>query len=87
MKILVKILSVLVTIYVPFFLLMGSIRILINPFFLDHEYGLPTFPADDFGFTTVDRLKWGKLSLEYLINNESDEYLGTLKFDRWFPAV
>ena len=85
MKILVKILLVLVTICVPFFLLMGSIRLLINPFFLDHEYGLSTFPADDFGFTTTDRLKWGKLSLEYLTSNESDEFLGTLKFKDGSP--
>lgn len=64
---------------------MGSIRILLNPFFLDYEYNQPGFPADEFGFTTADRLKWGKLSLIYLTNNESDDYLGTLKFDNGSP--
>jgi integral membrane protein (TIGR01906 family) len=85
MKILAKTLSILVTICIPFFLLMGSISILLNPFFLDYEYNLPAFPADDFGFSTADRLKWGKLSLDYLTNNESDAYLGTLKFEDGSP--
>ena len=85
MKILAKTLSILVTICIPFFLLMGSISILLNPFFLDYEYNLPAFPVDDFGFSTADRLKWGKLSLDYLTNNESDAYLGTLKFEDGSP--
>lgn len=85
MKILAKTLSILVTICIPFFLLMGSISILLNPFFLDYEYNLPAFPVDDFGFSTADRLKWGKLSLDYLTNNESDTYLGTLKFEDGSP--
>lgn len=85
MKILFKIFSTLISLTLPFFLLMGSIRILLNPFFLDYEYNQPGFPADEFGFTTADRLKWGKLSLIYLTNNESDDYLGTLKFDNGSP--
>lgn len=85
MKTLVKILTVLISITVPFFLLMGSIRVLLNPFFLDYEYALADFPADEFGFTTADRLRWGKLSLQYLTNNESDDYLGSLKFDNGSP--
>ena len=81
MKILFKIFSAIIALTLPFFLIMGAIRILLNPFFLDYEYNQPGFPADEFGFTTPDRLKWGKLSLLYLTNNESDDYLGTLKFD------
>lgn len=85
MKLLVRILLVVVALCVPFVLLMGSIRILINPFFLHYEYSLPNFPEDDFGFTAQDRLKWGILSLEYLTNNENDEYLSTLKFEDGAP--
>lgn len=73
-------LSILVTIIVPFLLIMTSIRILLNPFFLDYEYNLPNFPADDFGFTTADRLYWGKISLNYLTNSAGIEYLADLKF-------
>jgi integral membrane protein (TIGR01906 family) len=73
-------LSILVTIIIPFLLIMTSIRILLNPFFLDYEYNLPNFPKDDFGFTTADRLYWGKISLNYLTNSAGIEYLGDLKF-------
>ena len=59
---------------------MGAIRILLNPFFLDYEYNLPNFPSDPFGFTTADRLYWGKISLNYLVNDQGISYLGNLKF-------
>ena len=85
MKVLIRLISMLIPVVLPFFLLMCSIRMLLNPFFLDYEYNLPNFPADDFGFTTPDRLKWGKISLLYLTNNESDDYLGTLKLDDGSP--
>jgi len=85
MKILTKLLSVLITIVVPLILLMTSIRILMNPFFLDYEYKLTQFPPDPYGFTTEDRLKWGKLSMDYLINDEPDDYLGTLRFEDGTP--
>ncbi len=73
-------LSILVTILIPFFLIMTSIRVLINPFFLDYEYNLPNFPKDEFGFSTPDRLYWGKISLDYLTNNQGIDFLADLKF-------
>ncbi len=78
MKIYVKISSFLVRIVVPFLLIMTAIRILINPFFLEYEYNLPQFPSDPYGFTTEDRLYWGTLSMEYLVNDTPVDYLGTL---------
>jgi len=81
MKKLQSVLMLLVTIVLPFVLIMASIRVLLNPFFLDYEYNSANFPADDFGFTTADRLKWGKPSLEYLVNNQGIDFLANLKFD------
>ncbi len=78
-------LAVLVTIIIPFFLIMTSIRILLNPFFLDYEYNLPNFPPDEFGFSTQDRLYWGKISLDYLTNREGIEFLGDLQFQDGTP--
>jgi integral membrane protein (TIGR01906 family) len=78
-------LSIVVTILIPFFLMMTSIRILLNPFFLDYEYSLPNFPADEFGFSTQDRLDWGKISLDYLTNREGIEFLADLKFGDGTP--
>jgi integral membrane protein (TIGR01906 family) len=65
--------------------MMTSIRILLNPFFLDYEYNLPNFPADEFGFTKADRLHWGKLSLDYLTNKAGPEFLADLKFEDGTP--
>lgn len=81
MKTNIRIFSVLITIAVPLMLLMTSIRILLNPFFLDYEYNLPSFPADPFGFSKADRLHWGKLSLQYLTDNSAPESLVDLKFE------
>ncbi len=60
--------------------MMGAIRILLNPFFLDYEYHISNFPVDEFGFSTSDRLYWGKISLNYLVNDQGIDYLGNLKF-------
>lgn len=80
MKTNIRIFSILIAIIVPLLLMMTSIRILLNPFFLDYEYNLPNFPADEFGFTKADRLHWGKLSLVYLTNSAGPEFLADLKF-------
>lgn len=81
MKKLFSILGVLVTILIPFFLIMTSARIIMNPFFLDYEYNLSNFPPDEFGFTTQDRFQWGKISLNYLFNRQGIEFLQDLKFN------
>jgi integral membrane protein (TIGR01906 family) len=85
MKTNIRIFSVLITIAVPLLLMMVSIRILLNPFYLDYEYNLPSFPADEFGFTKADRLHWGNLSLQYLTNSSGPEFLANLKFDNGQP--
>jgi len=85
MKILQKMLLVLLSLLIPLLLLLTSIRLLFNPLFLDLEYGLANFPPDEFGFTTADRLKWGKISLDYLTNTEGSEFLGNLRFKNGEP--
>lgn len=81
MRVFLRVLLFIVTIMIPFFLIMTSVRILLNPFFLEYEYGQRNFPEDEFGFTKNDRLKWGKVSLVYLTNHEDISYLADLKFD------
>ncbi len=85
MKIIRSILLVLVTVALPFVLMMTSIRILLNPVFLDVEYNQTNFPSDDFGFSKADRLHWGKLSLDYLVNDQGIDFLANLKFDSGEP--
>jgi len=75
----------IITLIVPFFLVLSAARIVANPFYLDYEYNQPSFPADPYGFTTQDRLKWGKLSLEYLFNQAGPEFLSAVKLHDGSP--
>lgn len=74
-----------ISILVPVILLMASVRILLNPALLPFEYHQKTFPADPYGFTVEDRLKWGTLSVEYLLNDAGLSFLGDLKLDDGTP--
>jgi integral membrane protein (TIGR01906 family) len=77
--------SWLVTLLTPFAVIMLVVRLLLTPLFLQVEYRLPGFPADDYGFTQADRLRWASPSLVYLVNNAGIDYLGALKFEDGAP--
>lgn len=85
MKKLMTVLGFIVTLLIPFFLILTSARIVFNSFYLDYEYNLASFPKDPYGFTTQDRLKWGKLSLNYLFNQAGPEYLSNEKLSDGSP--
>jgi len=78
-------LSWLVTILVPIALIGFGLRLLLTPFFLQVEYNMPYFPADEYGFAKEDRLKWAPYALVYLVNNADISYLGDLKFEDGTP--
>lgn len=80
-----SILSLLVTILVPFALIGIGLRVLLTPLFLQIEYNMPYFPPDEYGFTKEDRLKWAPYALDYLTNNEDISYLSDLEFDDGTP--
>ena len=86
MKILVKLLQILVTIAIPFALILTAMRIFFIPPFVRLEYNAPGFPADPYGFSKSDRIHWATLSLNYLNNNEGIEFLGNLKFADGSPV-
>jgi integral membrane protein (TIGR01906 family) len=67
---LVTIAGWMITISMPFFLIMFAVRILLTPIFINAEYRIPDFPEDPYGFTMQDRLYWAQISLDYLQNNE-----------------
>jgi integral membrane protein (TIGR01906 family) len=69
----------------PFFLLMTAIRLLITPVYAQIEYRMPYFPADSYGFTLDDRLKWSRPSIEYLLNDAGIEFLAELSFPDGTP--
>jgi len=77
--------TVVVIILVPLALFLSAIRLVLNPLFLRIEYNAPNFPADTYGFTQQDRLKWAPFAVEYLKNDADISYLGNLKFEDGTP--
>jgi len=84
-KSLTKILGWLVSILIPFVVLMISIRLLITPMYARIEYRLPGFPEDTYGFSLEDRLRWSGPSIDYLVNSEDITYLESLAFEDGEP--
>jgi integral membrane protein (TIGR01906 family) len=80
MKLLYKSLSWLIAFILPVVIVLAVVRFVINPWYLQFEYHTPGFPADPYGFTLQDRLNFGKLAVEYLINSADISYLGDLRF-------
>jgi integral membrane protein (TIGR01906 family) len=50
-----RLLSLAITLALPFLLVVLSIRIVANPWFINLEYSRPGFPPDLYGFTTEQR--------------------------------
>jgi integral membrane protein (TIGR01906 family) len=78
-------LSFIVTLLTPIALLGLGLRLLLSPFFLQIEYNMPYFPADEYGLTKQDRLHWAPYAVDYLVNNANISYLGDLKFEDGSP--
>lgn len=75
MKNVYRVFGWLITLALPFLLLLTSARVIFSPFYLNYEYQVPRFPQDEYGFNTQERLKYADLSLEYLFNNQGIEFL------------
>ncbi|NJN80507.1 MAG: TIGR01906 family membrane protein [Anaerolineales bacterium] len=80
-----KLLSFFISLLTPLALIGLALRILLTPIFYTVEYSMPYFPADEYGFTKEDKLKWAPFAVEYLINNEDISYLGDLQFENGKP--
>lgn len=75
-----RVLSILITVVTPVFLILLSVRLLFTPLSLELEYRAPGFPADRYGFTLADRLRYGRISIDYLNNDQGIEFLADLQF-------
>ncbi len=69
----------LLTLAVPALLVIGSVRLVMSPLFLQIEYTRPGFPSDVYGFSVEDRLQYGSYGVEYILNGASISYLGDLE--------
>ena len=76
-----NILSWLVTVFLPFALILTAVRILFTPLFLEIEYRTPNFPPDSYGFALEDRLKWSKVSMNYLLSDNTIDFFETQRFE------
>lgn len=80
-----QLLSWFITLLIPYLLIITAVRLLLTPLFLQIEYHTPNFPADTYGLTLSDRLRWSQYAVDYLINNAGINYLGDLRFEDGTP--
>src|SRR6266550_7611239 len=71
---------ILIIVLLPFMLTLTNVRLLMTHAFPEIEYSLPSFPADPYEMTKADRLKWSKISIDYLLNGSGIEFLKALRF-------
>jgi integral membrane protein (TIGR01906 family) len=65
---------------VPIVLVLTSVRAVINSWFLEFEYRTPNFPPDSFGFSMDERLRYSRIALDYLVNEEGISFLAEQRF-------
>lgn len=80
MKNLYRILSWLIAIILPTVIVLTVVKVIINPWYPQFEYHTPGFPADSYGFSLQDRLKYAKITFEYIINSADISFLSDLRF-------
>jgi len=71
---------------IPIVLTLTNVRLLLTHAFPEVEYSLPGFPADPYGFTKEERLKWSKISIDYLLNDQGIQFLRDLRFPEGVTA-
>ena len=83
--VLTRILTWVIALIVPFFLLMTAIRLLFTPLYPQVVYRMPGFPQDTYGFTLEDRLHWSRVSMEYLLGTEEIDFLARQQLEDGMP--
>ena len=84
-KLFIRVLPWIVSFLTPLVILMIAIRVLIVPSYVQFAYRLPNFPADPYGFSFEERIRWSQPSIAYLVNNEDISYLVDLTFESGEP--
>lgn len=85
MKSFYRILAWLITFLLPVALTFLGLRLVLTHAFLEVNYRIPGFPADEYGFSLQDRLQWSKTSWDYLLNTADISFLGNLTFPDGSP--
>lgn len=70
-----RILSTLLPFLLTIIFMVTGVRLVMSNAFLYFEYTRNGFPADTYGFTSEDRLTYGPIGIQYLINREPLSFL------------
>jgi len=85
MKKYLKLIIILIVILTPLMIVTSGIRLALTPLFINLEYRLPNFPADDYGFSTEERLSWARYSVKYISGRISDDEFAAQTFPDGSP--
>jgi integral membrane protein (TIGR01906 family) len=80
-----KILGWIISLIIPFAIILTAVRLLLTPVFVNLEYHTPGFPEDSYGMTIEQRLEYAPLAMDYLLNDEDISFLGDQRFDDGTP--
>lgn len=78
----------IVTLILPFVLLMNGVLLVFTAEFLQYEYRKPDFPEDPYGFTLEERMEYGTASVHYItdvLTRDPDGDLVALKMKDGTP--
>jgi len=76
---LVNLFKILLILFIPVILVIGSIRLLVTDGYLALEYGKTSFPADPYGFDRDRRLVYATANFRYVRENQPLEVLADQK--------
>ncbi|MFN7210384.1 MAG: TIGR01906 family membrane protein [Aggregatilineales bacterium] len=80
-----RLLTLLIALLTPILLVLIGVRLLISEPYLALAYRLPNFPADPFGFTLEDRLRYAPYAVQFLLNGAPPSFLADLTFPDGSP--
>ena len=78
-------LRIVMTVAMPFVLVLSNVRLVLMPWFPTFEYNRPRFPADAYGFSTDMRKFHARRAVEYLLNAASIDYIAEERFEDGAP--
>jgi integral membrane protein (TIGR01906 family) len=80
-----RLLLSVITLLTPILLVLGAVRMMLTPIFMQTEYKLPNFPADKYGFSLEERLYWSDITRAYLIRDVPPDYLSKFHLEDGSP--
>ncbi len=78
-------LSALIAWLTPILLVLVGVRLLMSEPYLALAYRMPDFPADPYGFTLADRLRYAPYAVQFLLNGAPPSFLASLTFPDGTP--